>query len=86
MNQHNQTIRHNGHRHVQQYLHNRQTLRLFLILILAMGLFGGCYAYINWQIEPETLQLSTFTEEGDWIDLVSLLGEQVLQWFFEVYE
>lgn len=78
VNQHNQQV----HRH----LHNRQILRLFLVLVLGMALFGGCYAYVNWQIEPETLQLSTFTDEGDWIDLVSLLGEQVLQWFFEIYE
>jgi len=63
--------------------HNRQIMRLFLLSLFMMGLFGSCYAYRNWQITPETLQLSGFTEQGDWIDFVSLIGEQAIQWFLE---
>ena len=63
--------------------YSRHIVRLFLIIVLMTGLFGSCYAYRNWQVTPETLQLTGLTGEGDWIDLVSLLGEKSIQWFLE---
>ena len=58
---------------------NRMTLRLFLIIILIMGFVGAWYASNNWQPQFDSIDLSLFSEEGDWIETLSALGEESIQ-------
>lgn len=61
---------------------NRQLLRLYLILILAAGLFGGWYAQESWQVEAAGLEsLELAQDEGDWVDFFATLGEETIQLF-----
>ncbi|MDQ3248465.1 MAG: hypothetical protein M3Q45_04575 [Chloroflexota bacterium] len=60
---------------------NRQLTRLFFLLVLLMALFGGWYADGHWRIDLSTLNAQTVGENIDWIDVVSTLGEQVIQLF-----
>ena len=61
---------------------NRQLLRLYLILILAAGLFGGWYARASWQVEVDSLEaLNVAQDEGDWVDFFATLGEGAIQLF-----
>ncbi len=60
---------------------NRQLTRLFFILVLGMGLFGGWYADRNWRIEPTAFSQKTAIANGDWIEFFSSLGEQAIQVF-----
>ncbi len=61
---------------------HRRWLRLYLILVLAMGLLGAWYAGTHWQIHPQDLDFSAFSQDGDWIDFISALGEEAIQLFF----
>ncbi|GIV76405.1 hypothetical protein FKZ61_005260 [Litorilinea aerophila] len=63
---------------------HRRWLRLYLILVLGMGLLGAWYATAHWQIRPQDLDLSAFNQNGDWIDFIAALGEEVIQLFFGV--
>jgi hypothetical protein len=58
---------------------NRISLRIFLIVVLIMGFVGAWYASNNWQPQFETIDLSLFSEEGDWIETLSALGEESIQ-------
>ncbi|NJN84379.1 MAG: hypothetical protein HC802_20260 [Caldilineaceae bacterium] len=60
---------------------NRQVTRLFFILVLAMAFFGGRYAYDNWRPELADLEVPALTTEGDWVEFVSAVGEEMLQLF-----
>jgi len=63
-------------------LRNRRfLLRSYFILVLAMGLFGGWYANRHWRIDPSAIQPVLITQEGDWVDFFSDLGEGALQLF-----
>lgn len=44
-----------------------------------MGMFGGWYASRNWQPDVTAYDLTTVTEETDWVDFVAGLGEGALQ-------
>lgn len=57
--------------------HNRLYLRVFLLLVLTMGLFGAWYT--NQQFQLDTITLPTLEESADWIDLIALVGEEILQ-------
>ncbi|MCB0063079.1 MAG: hypothetical protein KDE19_13230 [Caldilineaceae bacterium] len=59
--------------------HNRLYLRLFLLLVLGMGLFGAWYTSHQFQID--TITLPTMEESADWVDLIALVGEEILQLF-----
>jgi len=57
--------------------HNRLHLRLFLLLVLIMGGFGAWYT--SQQIQVDTMTLPTLAESTDWVDLIALIGEEILQ-------
>ncbi len=57
--------------------HNRLHLRVFLILVLFMGGVGAWYT--SQQIQIETLTLPTLAESTNWVDLIALIGEEILQ-------
>ena len=60
---------------------SRAQLRISLILILTAACFGAWYALTNWQIQPESIQLTGLSEDSNWIDLFATLGEQAIQLF-----
>ena len=64
---------------------NRQLIRLFFILVLAMALFGGYTASRSWQRQVaqfDNVDLSSLSNrKGDWVDFVSSLGEGAIQLF-----
>ena len=57
--------------------HNRLQLRVFLLLVLLMGLFGAWYT--SQQFQLDTIALPTLEESADWVDLIALVGEEILQ-------
>ncbi|MEZ4673647.1 MAG: hypothetical protein R2932_05305 [Caldilineaceae bacterium] len=57
--------------------HNRLHLRLFLILVLAMGLFGAWYT--NQQLELDKIAMPTLEESTDWFDFFAIIGEETIQ-------
>lgn len=57
--------------------HNRLHLRLFLLLVLGMGLFGAWYTSRQFQLDG--MALPTLEESADWVDLIALVGEEILQ-------
>ena len=61
--------------------YRRQLLRLYLLLVICMGLFGGWYASQNWQLETLGVEEISLTGDGDWIDFFATLGEETLQLF-----
>jgi TRAP-type C4-dicarboxylate transport system permease small subunit len=63
------------------YRNSRQLLRLFLILVLAMGFFGWWYATRNWQINADTLDFSAVTADLDWLELTAGLIEASIEIF-----
>jgi hypothetical protein len=46
-----------------------------------MGLFGGWYAHRTWRIDPSALQPVLITQDSDWVEFFSGLGEGALQLF-----
>ncbi|MBX3013991.1 MAG: hypothetical protein KF832_20895 [Caldilineaceae bacterium] len=56
---------------------NRQLIRLFFLLVIVVGLWGGWYTSRHFQLE--TLTFAPATENNDWVDLLSLIGEQAIQ-------
>lgn len=58
---------------------NRQLIRLFFLLVISIGLFGGWWTSRRFQIESFTL--SPATDTTDWVDLLALIGEQTIQLF-----
>ena len=60
---------------------NRQLTRVFFVLVLLMGLFGGWYAANNWQPDLAAYDTSSLTDETDWIDVAAGLGEEAIQLF-----
>jgi TRAP-type C4-dicarboxylate transport system permease small subunit len=63
------------------YRNSRQLLRIFLILVLAMGLFGWWYASRNWQINANTLDISALSADVDWLEVVAGLLEASIEIF-----
>ncbi len=60
---------------------NSRTLtRIFFATVLAAGLMGAWIASARWNVDVNTL-LAPTTEQTDWVDAASLVGEQVLQFF-----
>ncbi len=60
---------------------SRQLTRIFFVLVILMGLFGGWYAAQNWQPDLAAYDTSALTEETDWIDVMAGLGEEAIQLF-----
>jgi hypothetical protein len=59
----------------------RLFLRAYLILVLGMALFGGWYASENWRVDLSGLETAGFSQDSDWVDTLSNLGEGALQLF-----
>ncbi len=57
--------------------HNRLHLRIFLLLVLAMGLFGGWYT--SQQIPIESITLPSMQDSTDWFDFFAVIGEETIQ-------
>ena len=60
---------------------NRTLTRIFFATVLVAGLMGGWVASSMWTVDVGALLAPTATEQTDWIDAASLVGEQVLQFF-----
>lgn len=59
---------------------NRQLIRLFFLLVIGVGLFGG-WLTVQW-VQLETLTfVSSTTDNRNWVDLLALIGEQTIQLF-----
>ena len=57
--------------------HNRLHLRIFLLLVLVMGLFGGWYT--SQRIPLESIALPSLQEDTDLFDFFAMIGEQAIQ-------
>ena len=61
---------------------NSRTLtRIIFATVLAAGLMGGWVASSLWTVDIQALLAPTATEQTNWVDALSLVGEQVLQFF-----
>lgn len=60
---------------------SRLQTRISLLLVICAALFGAWFAAANFQVEPGNLTTPTLAENSDWIDAVSAVGEQVIQFF-----
>ena len=60
---------------------NRQLTRIFFILVLVMGVFGGWYATNRWQPDLAAYDTTSLTQEIDWFEMVAGLGEEAIQLF-----
>lgn len=56
-------------------------LRLYFILVLMVGLFGGWYASRNFSLEVDALNTVNIGDEAGWIDFFAALGEETIQLF-----
>lgn len=56
---------------------NRQLIRLFFLIVIGAGLWGGWYTSQHFQIEM--LAIAPPTDSSNWMDLLALLGEQTIQ-------
>ncbi len=64
---------------------SRTATRIFFLLVLAAGLMGGWVAASAWRIDAASLSdLPGLSEQTDWVDTLSLVGEQAIQFFLGV--
>lgn len=61
---------------------SRLQTRIFFLLVLAMGLFGAWYA--NTRIILDLTAFSTPANSADWVELIALIGEEVIQLFLGI--
>ncbi len=59
---------------------NRHLLRLFLLVVILMGLIGGWYADARWQAMAPSLETELSTQT-DWVSLISDLAEDSVKFF-----
>jgi len=57
--------------------HNRTHLRIFLILVLAMGLYGAWYT--TQHVPVDSISLPALEKSTDWVDLFATIGEGTIQ-------
>lgn len=60
---------------------NRWMIRISLMLVIAMGLFGYWFAVQAVQIDPAALEMEQPDEGIVWLDLIATLGEEAIQLF-----
>lgn len=58
---------------------NRQLIRLFFLLVIGVGIFGGWFTMQRFHLDSFTL--TSPSETQDWLDLLALIGEQAIQLF-----
>jgi len=61
---------------------SRLQTRIFFLLVLAMGLFGAWYA--TTRITLDLTAISTPANSADWVELIALIGEEVIQLFLGI--
>lgn len=61
---------------------SRLQTRIFFLLVLAMGLLGAWYA--NTRIILDLTSFSTPANSADWVELIALIGEEVIQLFLGI--
>jgi hypothetical protein len=57
---------------------SRWSIRISFILVLLAAFFGLWYATNFWQPEID-IDVSAYSQEIDWVETVSAIGEQALQ-------
>lgn len=61
---------------------NRQLIRLFFLLVIGVGLWGGWWTSQQIQLESFTLVPATDTiDTTDWVDFLAVIGEETIQLF-----
>ena len=60
---------------------SRTLTRIFFTTVLVAGLLGGWIASARWTVDIDSLLTSSALEQTDWVDGVSLVAEEVLQFF-----
>jgi len=56
---------------------NRQLIRLFFLLVIGVGLWGGQYTWQHFQ--SANFVIAPPTDDSNWVDLLALIGEQTIQ-------
>lgn len=57
---------------------NRQLIRLFFVLVIGVGLFGGWFTMQRFHLDSLTFTTSS-SDNRNWLDLLALIGEQTIQ-------
>lgn len=57
---------------------NRQLIRLFFLLVIGVGLFGGWFTMQRFHLDSLTFPTSS-SDNRNWLDLLALIGEQTIQ-------
>lgn len=57
---------------------NRQLIRLFFLLVIGVGLFGGWFTMQRFHLDSLTFTTSS-ADNRNWLDLLALIGEQTIQ-------
>jgi hypothetical protein len=60
---------------------SRWIVRISLLLVIAMGLFGYWVAMQSVQMDLADVQVQQPSDDGAWIELLATLGEEALQLF-----
>ena len=60
---------------------SRMMTRIFFALVLAAGLMGAWYVGNVWETTVATWEVPVLDENSDWVDTVSIIGEEVIQFF-----
>lgn len=55
--------------------------RIFFALVLAGGLIGAIVFAAMWRVDVANLSVPGLDPTADWVDTVSLLGEELIQFF-----
>jgi len=60
---------------------NRLVTRIMFAVVLVTGLMGGVVTASLWQVDVANLTLPGLEDQADWVDAVSIIGEQAIQFF-----
>jgi hypothetical protein len=60
---------------------SRMLTRIFFALVLVAGLLGAWYVGTAWEANVAAWEMPVLDENSDWIDTVSVIGEEVIQFF-----
>jgi hypothetical protein len=58
---------------------NRWSIRISFILVIAAAAFGLWFASTLWQPELDAIDAQAYTEQFDWVEAISAVGEQAIQ-------
>lgn len=57
---------------------NRQLIRLFFVLVIGVGLWGGWFTMQRFHLDSLTFTTSS-SDNRNWLDLLAVIGEQTIQ-------